>query len=107
MAVPFRPQGRLVPSHVERIDDHASLPAVVVGRLGTEPWVGAVGKVTQPDSCRLDGVDIDRQGSTQAAPGDSRPETTCATRRASPAAIASRGFRSSSASIGFDNQTGM
>ena len=43
----------------------------------------------------------------QLAPGDSSPETTCATRRALPPAMRSSGLRSSSASIGFESQTGM
>ena len=107
MAVPLRPEGGFVLCQVEGIDNGASLPAIVSRRLGSQLWIGTVRNMTKPNTFRLSGVNIGRRSWTQTAPGDSIPETTFATLRASPAAIRSSGFLSSSASIGFESQTGM
>jgi hypothetical protein len=108
VAIPLRPEGLLVVSEVERVDDIAPLPAAVAWWLRPKAWISAVRDLTQPRTCRVDRIDIECQSAgPQTAPGDSSSDTTRATRRALPRAINSSGFRSSSASIGLDSHMGM
>jgi hypothetical protein len=93
VAIPLGPQGLLLISEVEGIDDLAVLPAVITRWLWPPAWVSEVGDLTQPRSGGVSRIDVECQrAGPQTAPGDSSSETTRATRRALPRAINSSGF---------------
>ena len=105
-SIPLGPNSVLIVSEVERIHNPTSLPTIVFRRDRTVRRVQSSRDMTQPPSLDAGRIDLERQAA-YAAPGDSRSLISLATSRARRRAMSSIGVRSSRASTGFTNQTGM
>jgi len=69
LAIPLRPERVLALRQIEGVNDEATLPAVISGRLGPRAWIRTMGDVTQPRAGGVDSRDVERQcGLTSDSP---------------------------------------